>query len=771
MPVRESRAPAARLESGALHGRPGAGGRRAAGSRRAAQHPWAYHEWAGLRKAAAERISPHPSLESTGARSLPRIVFIYEELARGPGRRGEIMPQPGKAKTSQESRSPTVEVWSLPGMLAEFERIHTDMPERRFAWILGAGASSSSGIRTGRQLVDLWLSEIRRQKEDELTGELRSWATAENLDIARFSYPERASYYQQVFARRFRQDRGVGNAYLEKEMARADPSVGYAILAKIMARTRHRVVITTNFDNLVADSVAKYTATTALVCGHESLAGFLVPTPRRPLVGKLHRDLYLDPLNTAEETSGLREGWRNALDSLFAAYTPIVIGYGGNDGSLMGYLEDLVDKRPFPGRLIWCSRKPEDLGTRIATLVARMNGLVVRIEGFDELMLLLAQRLHDEHLPEGALVSLSQVRQETQEWLTEVEKNWTEFLSGLAPGHPAEPVLREMLALSFRSDEETLRNDPGDLSALVRIGISSLIQKKYERALEVFRDVLEKNRALKAKVSEAKTLTNIARSYAGLEDWGHALENAERAIELLKESDDTEALMFATESYALALENLGRVEEAIKAYRDAERLARSIGRTRSVVFSASRAGRLAGDSSQKEELLVRAVEAAESIGEWKPVSLALRSLASFYLESGATKEARDLYFRQISGAEEEGDTRGIAIAHDNLGVVCALEGRYQEAEQSFRRSLWIDEELGSGLGQGKSLVNLGTIAAVQGKAADASRFWRKGQELLEISERDGLTAPEKAAAQKSLRALERARKVKKGESLEREVLL
>ena len=63
-------------------------------------------------------------------------------------------------------------------------------------------------------------------------------------------------------------------------MERAEPSFGYSVLAKILAETRHRVVITTNFDNLVADALSLYTSKHPLVCGHESLSIFAKPHTR-----------------------------------------------------------------------------------------------------------------------------------------------------------------------------------------------------------------------------------------------------------------------------------------------------------------------------------------------------------------------------------------------------------------------------------------------------------------------------------------------------------
>jgi hypothetical protein len=67
-------------------------------------------------------------------------------------------------------------------------------------------------------------------------------------------------------------------------MSGKDPSPGYSILAAALAADppRHNVVITTNFDNLVADALSIYTDTFPFVCGHESLTAFVRVAMRRP---------------------------------------------------------------------------------------------------------------------------------------------------------------------------------------------------------------------------------------------------------------------------------------------------------------------------------------------------------------------------------------------------------------------------------------------------------------------------------------------------------
>lgn len=143
-------------------------------------------------------------------------------------------------------------------------------------------------------------------------------------------------------------------------MSEKEPSYGYSVLAQILADTPHRVVITTNFDNFVADALSIYTRTFPFVCAHESLTGFLRAVSRHPVVAKIHRDLLLEPINTPEGTATLLPGWIKALTELFKFYTPVVIGYGGNDGSLINFLDSLEPSTgtapAIRGGIFWCYR-------------------------------------------------------------------------------------------------------------------------------------------------------------------------------------------------------------------------------------------------------------------------------------------------------------------------------------------------------------------------------------------------------------------------------
>jgi hypothetical protein len=97
------------------------------------------------------------------------------------------------------------------------------------------------------------------------------------------------------------------------------------------------------------------------------------------------------PKNSEHEVHELAEGFQTKLQTILQNYTPIVIGYGGNDGNFMGLLEKM---NQIPGGIFWCYR-PQDsenpekhgLNDKIIKLVDQHKGHLVPIPGFDSLLI------------------------------------------------------------------------------------------------------------------------------------------------------------------------------------------------------------------------------------------------------------------------------------------------------------------------------------------------------------------------------------------------
>ena len=226
----------------------------------------------------------------------------------------------------------------------------------RFCFILGAGASVESGILSGNQLEMRWMNEIMENQEGH-EDFLRTASALFHANKIKYSFDAikeawetakknnkrlSSDYYFDLYKLRFYPHRRNGYRFLEKLMDSKEPSMGYRVLAKLLTQenTFNNLVITTNFDSLVEDSLFLYTDKKPLVAGHESLACYIDSNVQRPVVAKVHRGLMYEPFNSTEDISKLQPEWRDALSLAFSNYTPIVIGYAGGDRSLMAFMEE-----------------------------------------------------------------------------------------------------------------------------------------------------------------------------------------------------------------------------------------------------------------------------------------------------------------------------------------------------------------------------------------------------------------------------------------------
>jgi Tfp pilus assembly protein PilF len=245
---------------------------------------------------------------------------------------------------------------------------------RKFCFVIGAGASRKSGIRTGGELAREWYDEIKIRLENK---EFSKWVEAENIEES-----DLAASYGTIYRKRFENDKTSGYEFLVQEMKSAKPSLGHFVLAQILSRYPGHCVLTTNFDSLVESSVYQFTDKTPLVCGHESLSGYARPSRIHPLIVKIHRDLLLSPKSDPSEISTLDAAWNEPLDHIFSTHIPIIIGYGGNDGSLMCYFEKMNKSSNF----FWCGIDENLITERVAKIIEKHDGSFVIIEGFDKLM-------------------------------------------------------------------------------------------------------------------------------------------------------------------------------------------------------------------------------------------------------------------------------------------------------------------------------------------------------------------------------------------------
>ncbi len=275
---------------------------------------------------------------------------------------------------------------SLKSFVSEVKRASQGKQHRRFCFVLGAGASKESGIKSGEELVDIWDREIQERNADTYA----TWQTEKGITQANMH-----SFYSEYYEERFRRHPKDGVNFLEHLMDAVNPSCGYVLLSHILTTTRNNLVITTNFDHLIEDAVTYYAQQMSRVLAHEALSVYLTTNITRPTILKIHRDLLLDPANTTGATDALHSNWKIALDALLKEYHPIFIGYAGNDKSLMDYLDENAKKFKSgeflsPYWLLFGDALPFG---RVLDFLEAADGAVIHHNGFDETLVLLGSAL------------------------------------------------------------------------------------------------------------------------------------------------------------------------------------------------------------------------------------------------------------------------------------------------------------------------------------------------------------------------------------------
>lgn len=217
-------------------------------------------------------------------------------------------------------------------------------------FFLGAGASVNSGIPTGGDLIWFFKREIyciENHVSTEKFKDLKLPSTQKFLQgyfDKKGGYPpkyasnEYSFYFQECYNSCIARKR-----FIESKVTRHNPSLGYLCLADMMIKNKVKRVWTTNFDALTETAVNIINPQQELlVCSSTNSNSIKNFNPTYPGVCKLHGDFRYDNLQNTEDElqkleSTLQEHWLHCLTNRGM----IVIGYSGNDESIMSFLKNI----------------------------------------------------------------------------------------------------------------------------------------------------------------------------------------------------------------------------------------------------------------------------------------------------------------------------------------------------------------------------------------------------------------------------------------------
>ena len=241
-----------------------------------------------------------------------------------------------------------------------FLRSFKQNKDNSFAFLLGAGASITSGVQSAEDYIWDWKKLIYISNNptcesfldihaDYCRKRIQTWIDEQG------GYPKAKSEEEYVFyAENTFPFPGDRTKYFKDLCSNKSPNIGYKLLCLLHKYGVLKSVWTTNFDGLVERAAHQANITPINVNLDNPDRIYRSENTQDLLYIALHGDYKYSALkNTAEELDSQQDTFSNRLKEYFVDRNLIVIGYSGRDKSLMKSLTEAFS-RPGAGRLYWC---------------------------------------------------------------------------------------------------------------------------------------------------------------------------------------------------------------------------------------------------------------------------------------------------------------------------------------------------------------------------------------------------------------------------------
>lgn len=270
------------------------------------------------------------------------------------------------------------------------------------SFLIGAGASVSSGIQSAADCIWEWKKDIyssnnnntdkiiQNYKTDIVQKIIQDWLDKQGV-YPKLGDDEEYSFYAK-HAYPIEGDRVKYFAGLSKDKA---PYIGYKLLCLLNKFGIVKSVWSTNFDGLVPRAAQQLNITPIEINLDNEDRIYRNVSDSELLYIALHGDYKYSKLkNTSKELDAQSEVFANTLKRYFVDKNLIVCGYSGRDKSLMKTLFSAFSEKG-SGRIYWCGYG-DDIPTNVREFLisVRKKGrecFYIATDGFDKTMISLAK--------------------------------------------------------------------------------------------------------------------------------------------------------------------------------------------------------------------------------------------------------------------------------------------------------------------------------------------------------------------------------------------
>ena len=256
-----------------------------------------------------------------------------------------------------------------------------------YALLVGSGVSRSAQIPTGWEIVLDLIGRIAKLEGEECDPDRAAWY--------RNKYGEEPDYAKmiQMLAKSPEERHQFLRGYFEPNEAEREqgvklPTAAHRAIADLVVNGHVRVVITTNFNQLLERTIEEAGVTPTVLSTIDAIEGALPLVHQRCVVVKVHGD-YLDTRikNTPEELAIYDERLAHLLDRILDEFGFVVCGWSA-DWDPPAAAFDRCKSRRFS--LYWASRG--EIGDNARRLLQARSGTIVRISNADAFFTQLSEK-------------------------------------------------------------------------------------------------------------------------------------------------------------------------------------------------------------------------------------------------------------------------------------------------------------------------------------------------------------------------------------------
>ena len=282
----------------------------------------------------------------------------------------------------------------------EYIRTIENIQDGVLSVFLGAGASIQSGVPSAGDMV--WefkrklyctANKISEEYYKDLQSEITKTSLQNYFDgLTGFpTYGDGQEYsfyfekcYPSIEARR---------EYIYNKLSEKKPSIGYLCLGSLVNQKIIRTVLTTNFDPLIESGIKSINPLQQIVAISSSLNPQTSIIESIPQIIKMHGDYLYDRIqNTAEELQKLEHHIGRLSATRLSDNQLLVIGYSGNDSSILDWFKSNLDNPSFASKgIYWCTIKNYGVNKKVAQLLEEIEQCgrevgIVEISNFDDFL-------------------------------------------------------------------------------------------------------------------------------------------------------------------------------------------------------------------------------------------------------------------------------------------------------------------------------------------------------------------------------------------------